>query len=373
MKSKGVLSSSFNMSLGFIPVIIAILLSEFITQDVAIYIGTIVGVVYSIYNVSYQPIKIPNFILYLSTVILTLLTLATFISGSYIPPRALPLTLEVSIFIPMMILFQHKRRFINYFITKKTSCTRRFFTQGAESSIVAARFALILGVIHFIVISIGILYSEGQLTKEATAIFYKYLPPTVFVLAIILNQIGIRYFNKLMSHVEYVPVVDTKGNVIGKSLAVEALSYKNTYINPVIRIAISVKGRVFLCNRSKKCSLDRDRVDYPMECYLHFNETLASGVKRVVKQTFPDVEGLHPTFNAFYHFENKLTNRLVYLFLLEIDDDSILCSPHFKEGKLWGFQQIEQNLNRNFFGECFEKEYEHLKSIIDIRERYKVS
>ena len=36
MKSKGVLSSSFNMSLGFIPVIIAILLSEFITQDVLV-------------------------------------------------------------------------------------------------------------------------------------------------------------------------------------------------------------------------------------------------------------------------------------------------------------------------------------------------
>ena len=40
MDHKGILSSAFNMSLGFIPVIISILLCELITQDTAIYIGT---------------------------------------------------------------------------------------------------------------------------------------------------------------------------------------------------------------------------------------------------------------------------------------------------------------------------------------------
>ena len=38
MDHKGILSSAFNMSMGFIPVIISILLCEFITQDTAIYI-----------------------------------------------------------------------------------------------------------------------------------------------------------------------------------------------------------------------------------------------------------------------------------------------------------------------------------------------
>ena len=40
MEHKGILSSAFNMSLGFVPVIISILLCELITQDTAIYIGT---------------------------------------------------------------------------------------------------------------------------------------------------------------------------------------------------------------------------------------------------------------------------------------------------------------------------------------------
>ena len=47
MGNKGVLSSAFNMSLGFIPVIVSILLCEFITQDISIYIGTGIGLIYS--------------------------------------------------------------------------------------------------------------------------------------------------------------------------------------------------------------------------------------------------------------------------------------------------------------------------------------
>ncbi len=99
MDHKGTLSSAFNMSLGFIPVIISILLCEFITQDTAIYIGTSIGIVRGIYLLLH-PAKnvIPNFILYIATGMLALLSLAALIPGDYVPPGALPtLTLEVSI------------------------------------------------------------------------------------------------------------------------------------------------------------------------------------------------------------------------------------------------------------------------------------
>lgn len=49
MGKQRILSSKFNMSLGYIPVIISIILCEFIIQDIAIYIGAGVGVLSSIY------------------------------------------------------------------------------------------------------------------------------------------------------------------------------------------------------------------------------------------------------------------------------------------------------------------------------------
>ncbi|MEG1563959.1 MAG: hypothetical protein RR365_09580 [Bacteroides sp.] len=373
MRHKGVLSSAFNMSLGFIPVMITIILCELLTQDMAVYIGTGIGIGYSFYGMKRKGTRVPNFILYISTVMMILLTITAFFSTGCVPPKALPLTLEVAILIPMLILYMHKQRFINYFLIQKGACHRRLFAQGAESAIVSARVVLLLGAIHFSIVSLSILLCNGDINRELSQFIYHILPAVVFALSILLNQIGIHYFNRLMTHTEYVPIVNTQGDVLGKSLAIEALNYKNAYINPVIRIAILVHGRVFLCTRPQTCILDKGKIDYPMECYLHYEETLNEGVQRMIKHTLPRQNDLQPSFNISYHFENKQTNRLIYLFLLELEDDSILCSPRFKNGKLWGFQQIEQNLNMHFFSECFEKEYEHLKSVIDTRERYKVS
>ena len=73
MDHKGTLSSAFNMSLGFIPVIISILLCEFITQDTAIYIGTGIGIVGIYLLLHLKGALIPNFILDIATGMLALL------------------------------------------------------------------------------------------------------------------------------------------------------------------------------------------------------------------------------------------------------------------------------------------------------------
>lgn len=372
MNHKGKLSSAFNMSMGFIPVIISILLCEFITQDTAIYIGTGIGIVGIYLSHQRKGALIPNFILYIATGMLILLSLATIIPGDYVPYGALPLTLEVSILIPMLILYMHKKRFINHFLKQIGSCNKRLYAQGAEAAIVSARFALIFGVLHFIIISITIAFQSSP-SNTSTIVLYKILPPAVFIMSIIFNQIAISFFNHLMSHTEYVPIVNTKGDVIGKTPAIEAINYKNAYINPVIRIAISTHGMLFLCDRPSTAILDKGKTDIPMECYLRYGESLSDGVTRLTNNAFPQTTDIKPEFNIVYHFENEVTNRLIYLFIAEIKDDSILCNPRFKNSKLWSFKQIEENLDKGFFSSCFEDEYEHLKSVICIREKYKES
>ena len=372
MGHKGVLSTSFNMSLGFIPVIISIILCEFITQDTAIYIGTGAGLIATYRVMHPKGALVPNFILYISTAILVLLTLATSIPGDFVPTGVLPITLEVSVLIPMFSLYMHRKRFINHFLKQIGVCKKRLFAQGAESAVVSARIALILGVVHFIIVSFSLIVL-GPDNRTSMILSFRILPPVVFILAILFNHVAIRFFNHMMSHTEYVPIVNLKGDVVGRSLAVEAINYKNAYTNPVIRIAISSHGMLFLSNRPSTAILDKEKVDVPMECYLRFGESLTDGVERLVRNAFPQGSGLKPEFNIMYHFENEVTNRLIYLFIVDVTDDSILCNPHFKEGKLWRFKQIEENLGKNFFGSCFEEEYEHLKDVICIREKYKES
>ena len=90
-------------------------------------------------------------------------------------------------------------------------------------------------------------------------------------------------------------------------------------------------------------------------------------LKGSYKKSFPQ---LRPKISTSVSC-TEITNRLVYNFILDLNNDSILCNKKFKGGKLWTFQQIEHNLHRNFFSSCFEREYEHTKEIIYTREKYK--
>lgn len=360
------------MSLGFIPVIVSMLLCEFISQDLAVYIGTAIGLVYSYRSISRRGAHLPNFILYISTAMLAFLSLVTLFPGDYVPDGALPLTLEVAILIPMLILHLHKKRFVNHYIRQRTQCNKRLFAQGAESAIVSARVALILGSLHFIAITICVSFAH-PLGATALLLLFHILPPAVFLLSILFNQLGIHYFNRLMANTEYVPIVNKQGNIVGKTLAVEAINFKNSYINPVVRIAISSHRMLYLCPRPAHAMLDKGKTDVPLECYLRYGETLAECADRMIKNALPHANGQEPAFTVSYHFENKVTNRLVYLFIMDIEDDAILRDSHLKNGKLWTFQQIEDNMGGHFFSECFEHEYEHLKQVIDIREKYKES
>lgn len=110
MSKRGVLSSKFNMSLGFIPVIVSIILCEFITQDISIYIGAGVGALYSLYTLWGKGARIPNFLLYCTTGMLLLLSLTTLIFGDCSSREMFPLTLEISTLIPVVIIFLNQEK-----------------------------------------------------------------------------------------------------------------------------------------------------------------------------------------------------------------------------------------------------------------------
>ena len=65
-----------------------------------------------------------------------------------------------------------------------------------------------------------------------------------------------------------------------------------------------------------------------MECYLRYGESLEAGATRLINNAFPHEKGIKPEIQqSFINFENEVTNRLIYLFIVDIKDDSILCTP----------------------------------------------
>ena len=133
-------------------------------------------------------------------------------------------------------------------MSQTQKCCKQLFAQGAEAAIVSSRVILIISLLHFLIIFLAVLvsYPLGDTTRH---ILFYVAPPLVFISGILFNQFGIFYFNIVMNHTVFVPIVNTKGDVMGKAIASEAINRKNDYINPVIRIAVASHGMLFLLPR----------------------------------------------------------------------------------------------------------------------------
>ncbi len=66
-------------------------------------------------------------------------------------------------------------------------------------------------------------------------------------------------------------------------------------------------------------------------------------------------ENIKPEFNIVYHFENEVTNRLIYLFIAEIKDDAILCTPRFKEQQVMEFQADRRKYGQRLFQQLLRR------------------
>ncbi|MEG1564718.1 MAG: hypothetical protein RR365_13475, partial [Bacteroides sp.] len=279
MSKKEFLSSKFNMSLGFSPVLIAMIAGEIFAQSTAIYLGASVGVIYIVATSWKKEPHLPLLILYTSAGMLLLLAATTLFLPECCPSAMFSLTLEISTLIPVWMLYLNRKYILSYQVRPSKRCNKKIFVQGAQSAIVAARVAVIFGGLHFAVILVFILM-DYPLSSTARLILFRICPPTLFALTIIFNQFGIYYFNKIMKRAAFIPIVNLKGDVIGKSLAIDAFKRKSSYIHPVIRIEIISQGLLYLLPRPQSCIFDKEKTDTLLEGYLLYGESLQQGTNR---------------------------------------------------------------------------------------------
>lgn len=373
MGKQKVLSSGLNMSWGYTPVILSIVLCSFTTPQTAIYIGSGAGLLFSLLTKCRKGAYIPHFILYGTTGMLWLLSAATLLPAVYYPEVWLPFTMEICAVLPPFVLYLNRNRLIKHRTPQDSlKCDKRFFSIGVETAIVSARVLLLFVALHLLAILCAALISHPMGEDVWHALFVM-APPCVFILAIVFNQLGIHYCNRLIEGTTFIPVVNLKGDVIGKVPEGNITDRKCHHLHPVIRIHVASHGMLFLKSRQPCALFEAGKTDTPMETYLWYGETLEQGADRLLRQTLPTAPRQDLHFNLVYHFENETTNRLIYLFLLEVENDTLLSGKEVSGGKIWTFRQIEDNLDKGFFSCCFEHEYEHLKQIIYTRERYKES
>lgn len=345
------------MAWGFIPVLLSMILSEFAPLGTAIYAGALLGIVLSVYTFLRKENHLPQILLYGITIMLVILAVTYYFYAASCQPQWYPFTLEVGTLLLILLFYLYRKP-----LTACYNSKRRSSTKSIEATIVSARVVLLFGAVHLLAL---LLARASFFQGEANFMLHHVAPPAVFILSILFNQMGISYFNRLMKRTVFVPVVNAEGHVTGKALASDALSKKQKYMIPFVRVAVTLNGMLYLCPRPHSAGFEQGRTDLPVEGFLLYGETLKQGIQRLVRQVLPDISMHDLKFNFKYVLNNEATNRLVYVFTLTLDHESQLGRHKGKHGKLWTIQQIEQNIGQNYFCHCFEDEYNRVFSMID--------
>lgn len=370
MKNKKAVSTGFNMSFGLLPIALCMILSELMATNHALYICSVLGLAFSVGYHFLSRKGIRHFLLHASTVVLLLLSLATLLPIRIFPEGFLPLTLEIIVYMIAAFLFFRQKFIQGIACPKDASGSHRTVESSLSATTVTLKLVAIAGVVHLLAIAITLVFSN-PLAPKASFILFHLLPPSLLIFTILINQFGIYYANRVFGQEEEIPIVNEQGGVIGKTYLAEIPAYKDLYTNPVVRIAFIHDGMLFLCKRDASHVVEEGKTDLPLETFLRFGEQVEDGARRLLRQAYPTEKGISPRFNIKHLFRNKETSRLVFLYIAYIEDETLLQNPFFKESKLWTFQQIEQNLGKGFFCQCFEEEYSYLKETVRIWEEFK--
>lgn len=361
-----------NSSLGVLPIVLCMIMSDFVSDPMAIYINIALGALILLTSYLYLRLEGATIAAYLSTFLLALFGISTFIPHLNLTGSMFSIYAEIGVLIFESILLR-KRKYIKT-LFKKTNSDQP--NQEAltiyDTRDTCSKFTRVLCFPHIVIVSIMVLITSS-LNSTADFILLHLLPPLLLGLVWLGNQLFIFMLFFMSEKTDKIPIVDKSGKVIGKRFYFDAILDKNMHISPVVRIAVVYKDLLYLRQRSEQVFFNPQKTDIPLESYVRYGETTDDCVKRLVKEEFNNLTEakINPRFCIKYLFKNELTSRLIYLYVAYIEDENLLSLFNVEHGKLWTIRQIENNIGKNFFGECFEEEIEQLKCCVNMNKLYK--
>ncbi len=275
-----------------------------------------------------------------------------------------PLVTEITFVIVLSLTVLFKKQIQLFFINITKSQITSLILDSIDEYVHVSKIILYVFIAHLTVTGIYFLLPFIQTDVMDGILIWAFAPIFVFLM-LFFEYIRLSYLQKKLNSEEWVAIVDEKGKVIGKIAKSETSKHGNKYLHPVVRIAVTCKGRLFLIPRMENMLLDPGKIDHPFEKYVKYGHTLDEAAINLVKDKECKIPDIKPRFSIKYLFENDKTRRLIFLYTIDAcDEECIQSQEEFKTGKFWTQKQIEENLNAEVFSECFEMEYDYLKNTI---------
>ena len=368
MNAKRVVEPLINSAGEVLPFILFMVTSFFVPLGVAFAIGIASYFLCLIFSLFITK-QTPSFILVVAGVMLVIgfTVLASSLFGT-IYPESLSIVSEIILIITFSIALGLKKSFIKKTKDKYTGEDGAAFRIRVNERYLAARIIRNFLTIHLLIILLYKILPDQLHSCTANKIVIPGLL-FAFTLSIFIFETIRIWIMKLKINTEnWLPIVNEAGGVIGKVAFSVSMASSKSYLHPVVRILLTYKGLFYLCERPEHFSINPGKIDYPFEKYVFFNHSLDDAVNNSLQKE-TERNDLPVKFAFRYLCKNDTTNRLVHLYTCRIDDEEIMYKICRGKGKLWTEKQIEENLGKGIFSECFEKEYEILKNTVLMAEK----
>ncbi len=160
--------------------------------------------------------------------------------------------------------------------------------------------------------------------------------------------------------VEYFPIVEPSGLVIGRSSR-EYCHGGAKPLHPVIHIHIIDRfSRIYLQKRSMKKDIQPGKWDTAVGGHVSYGESIVEAVYREAYEELRLME-FNPIHIETYQFESSVEKEMVSIFAAVGSYELTPDLDEVDEGRWWPVEEIDANIGKGVFTPNFESEFQMIR------------
>jgi isopentenyldiphosphate isomerase/intracellular septation protein A len=200
-----------------------------------------------------------------------------------------------------------------------------------------------------------VLYSTWYMSNEAWAFISGGFLYILFGVYFVFEFLKTRVSRKKIIEEEWLPLLNEKGEVIGKATRSICHSDKQ-HLHPVVHLhVINSKGEVFLQKRPMN-KIQPGKWDTSVGGHISFGETVETALHRETMEEL-GIKDFKAIPLASYIFESDIEREFVFCFVTEYNAPIEINRDELDDGRFWSFSEIRNNLGKNVLTPNFENEF----------------
>jgi isopentenyldiphosphate isomerase len=218
----------------------------------------------------------------------------------------------------------------------------------------------------FTIYTLLVFYSVWFMSKEAWAFISGALFYIIFGAWFLFELIKNKIAQRNMSKEEWLPLVNEKGNVIGKAPRSVCHSDKK-YLHPVVHLhVINKKGDIYLQKRPMNKKIQPGKWDTAVGGHIAFGESLEDGLKREAFEEI-NLKDFKAQLLGSYIWESDVEREFVFCFVTKFDGPISFNSEELSDGRFWSIKEIKSAIGKGVLTPNFENEFSKIVSQIKVK------